>query len=217
MRLSSDHDVYIFDCDGVILDSNQLKLDAMKKALGSYPVHRVNECIDYFSQNFGRSRYLHIEHFLKNILLCSKEQYQQQYDNILYRYADFCKKLYKEAKLNTGFIEFITAIKEDKYVASGSDEQELRDVFSARSLDSYFSGIFGSPESKANNIKKILERGYRNGIMFGDALGDLTAAKENKIDFMFVSGLSTAANLVRSSASFTGHEIKDFTHLEIIR
>ena len=29
----NDYEVYIFDCDGVILDSNQLKIKAMKQAL----------------------------------------------------------------------------------------------------------------------------------------------------------------------------------------
>ncbi|MFE8102957.1 HAD hydrolase-like protein [Brenneria goodwinii] len=213
MPLSFDYDVYIFDCDGVILDSNQLKLDAMKKALGEYPVQDIAACIDYFSKNFGRSRYHHVEHFLKNFIRCSAENYQQKYDDIIFKYADFCLNLYKKAKVNTGFVDFISNVKSDKYVASGSDENELKQVFAERGLDIYFSDIFGSPESKVNNVKKILERGYSKGVMFGDALGDLIAAEKNNIDFIFLSDLSTAPELVRQSEFFKGNEIGNFSHL----
>nr|WP_113867721.1 HAD family hydrolase [Brenneria salicis]NMN92142.1 phosphoglycolate phosphatase-like HAD superfamily hydrolase [Brenneria salicis ATCC 15712 = DSM 30166]RBP61132.1 phosphoglycolate phosphatase-like HAD superfamily hydrolase [Brenneria salicis ATCC 15712 = DSM 30166]RLM28714.1 hypothetical protein BHG07_16815 [Brenneria salicis ATCC 15712 = DSM 30166] len=213
MPLSFDYDVYIFDCDGVILDSNQLKLDAMEKALGEYPVQDVVVCIDYFSKNFGRSRYHHVEHFLKNIICCRTDRYQQQYDNIILKYADFCLSLYKKAKVNAGFIDFISSVKVDKYVASGSDENELKQVFAERGLDVHFSDIFGSPESKVNNVRKILERGYSNGVMLGDALGDLIAAEKNNIDFIFLSDLSTAPDLVRQSEFFKGNEIGNFSHL----
>ncbi|MFJ5431523.1 HAD family hydrolase [Pectobacterium actinidiae] len=213
MHLSSDYDVFIFDCDGVILDSNQLKLNAMENALGQYPVQYVQSCLDYFSKNFGRSRYLHVEHFLKNIIQCKPENYQNEYDDILNKYAGYCTLLYKEAEINTGFIEFIQQVKIDKFVASGSDEDELRNVFSERGLDIYFSEIYGSPESKTNNVKKILERGYTKALMFGDALGDLVAAEKNKIDFIFLSELSTAPDLVRESAFFKGNEVKNFSNL----
>lgn len=213
MHLSFDYDVLIFDCDGVILDSNTLKLDAMEKALDSYPAWQVEECISYFSDNFGRSRYLHVEHFLKNIIVCKPECYQEEYEDIIQKYADSCASLYKTAKVNKGFIEFIDRANADKFVASGSDEKELRQVFAERGLDVHFVEIYGSPESKSKNISKILTRGYAKGVMFGDALGDLVAADANNLDFIFLSELSTAPDLVRESVLFKGNEIKNFTSL----
>ena len=35
MLIFKDYDTIIFDCDGVILDSNELKIDAMREALNN--------------------------------------------------------------------------------------------------------------------------------------------------------------------------------------
>ena len=59
----------IFDCDGVILNSNQIKTDAFKKVLKKYNTNAVDEFITYHRKNGGVSRYIKIENFLKNILL----------------------------------------------------------------------------------------------------------------------------------------------------
>ena len=70
MPLLKRYEVYIFDCDGVIFDSNQLKIDAMRKALNKQfdNARLVTMCLDYFSHNFGKSRFHHIDHFLNSIL-----------------------------------------------------------------------------------------------------------------------------------------------------
>ena len=50
MRQISDYDIYIFDCDGVILDSNQLKIEAMERALSALFTKKteIDNCIHYF-------------------------------------------------------------------------------------------------------------------------------------------------------------------------
>ena len=59
----------IFDCDGVILNSNQLKTNAFRKVFEKYNINAVDEFIEYHRSNGGVSRYIKIENFLKNILL----------------------------------------------------------------------------------------------------------------------------------------------------
>ena len=67
MHQLSKYDVYIFDCDGVIFNSNQLKIKAMKNSLEANfsDSHLIKQCLNYFQLNFGKSRFHHIEHFLK--------------------------------------------------------------------------------------------------------------------------------------------------------
>ena len=52
----------------------------------------------------------------------------------------------------------------------------------------YFNKIYGSPTSKSDAIKTSI-RNYeippQKCIMFGDAMSDLKAAKENNINFIF--------------------------------
>jgi phosphoglycolate phosphatase-like HAD superfamily hydrolase len=187
MQSLSDYDVYIFDCDGVILNSNQLKIDAMKAALSSiyFEKNKVDQCVDYFKNNFGKSRFHHIDVFVNEILKLENEMIESVGKRILDAYSLKCKSLYLSAEITPGFIKFIDSLSGQKYVASGSEQSELREIFKERGLDIYFQGIFGSPVRKPLLISEILSsESTNNAIMFGDAISDLDAAKINNIDFI---------------------------------
>jgi phosphoglycolate phosphatase-like HAD superfamily hydrolase len=190
----SDYDIYIFDCDGVILDSNQLKIDAMEKALTAVFKDNVGieNCVNYFKNNFGKSRFHHVDVFLSDYLLVSDQAREKIRKEILRTFSLMCKELYLDAALTSGFIEFISSLQGKKFVASGSEQEELREVFRQRGLNVYFDEIFGSPTAKAELVAAILksEDSDVKAIMFGDALSDLYAAEENKIDFIFYAPLS---------------------------
>lgn len=187
MPCLSDYEVYIFDCDGVILDSNQLKIDAMKAALSSVFLDKkeIGKCVDYFRNNFGKSRFHHIEVFVNDFLDLDEKAAESIADTLLKEYSLKCKSLYLSAEVTPGFIDFIEGINGRKYVASGSEQSELREVFQERGLNKYFNSVFGSPKRKSELVSNILEiEGVRNAIMFGDALSDLDAAVDNNIDFV---------------------------------
>ncbi|RXJ74684.1 haloacid dehalogenase [Veronia nyctiphanis] len=186
-------DIYIFDCDGVILDSNELKIEAMKNALLAHfsIIPEVDLCIDYFRNNFGKSRFHHINHFLNNILNVEQQQ-RDRYEKLLL--ADFskqCRKLYLNAEITPGFLNFLKLCEGKRYVASGSEQEELRNVFIAKRLDKYFDGIFGSPTPKVELIRHILNKEKNmNAVMFGDAESDMVSACQNDIEFVFYSRYS---------------------------
>ena len=58
----------IFDCDGVILNSNKIKTDAFRKVLNNFDQNAIDEFIKYHQTNGGISRYIKFEYFLNNIL-----------------------------------------------------------------------------------------------------------------------------------------------------
>jgi len=187
MRPIASYDIYIFDCDGVILDSNQLKIDAMEKALLSMvtDVEKISQCVNYFRNNFGKSRFHHVDVFVEEILELEGNEKPSIKESILQGYSSQCKTLYLSADLTPGFIEFISGLQGKKYIASGSEQQELRDVFKARNLASNFDDIFGSPAKKSDLVSNILELNKQhNAIMFGDAISDLEAANNSEIDFI---------------------------------
>lgn len=187
MQSLSNYDVYIFDCDGVILDSNQLKIDAMRSALSGLisDVSKVELCVDYFRINFGKSRFHHVDVFINDYLDLDGVVKEHTKKLILDAYSSQCKALYLSAEITPGFIEFITSLNGNKYVASGSEQGELREVFQERGLDTYFNGIFGSPIRKPQLISDILEcESKAKALMLGDAVSDLEAAVDNNIDFI---------------------------------
>lgn len=188
-----NYGVYIFDCDGVILDSNRSKIEAMNSALCalSFDPKKICDCVEYFKFNFGKSRFHHVEFFLDEILAVGSDFRDRYKEMILDKYSLECRKLYSKADITHKFIDFVESLEGKKYVASGSEQSELRDVFIARGLDKYFDGIFGSPVFKSDLITNILDfENTTNAVMIGDAVSDLEAAELNNIQFIFYSPYS---------------------------
>lgn len=212
MPLLSEYEVYIFDCDGVILDSNQLKIEAMKNALEAHfsAQDLIIECIDYFRHNFGKSRFHHVAHFLDNIFDIEKEQRNKLEQLILADFSKQCRTLYLMAQLTPSFMAFLDQCKGKRYVASGSEQGELRDVFAQRGLDVHFDGVFGSPTPKAELIQRILEQEQNtNAVMFGDAESDMSSAQQNHIDFVFYAPYSNVKEKMIEQCHLQQHLIID--------
>lgn len=181
------YDLYIFDCDGVILNSNQLKIDAMEKALKdlSIPLNEIEECVNYFASNFGKSRFHHVKHFINDILRIDVGEKAVVERDILALFSSQCTALYLKAELTPNFLQFINTLDGDKYVASGSEQAELRDVFNQRGLSQYFKEIYGSPIKKHILLEHILQKNrYDKALMIGDAISDFEASHINDISFL---------------------------------
>ncbi|MEI2392032.1 HAD family hydrolase [Priestia megaterium] len=190
MRLNEllKYDVIIFDCDGVLLDVNTLKCEAFAKSVEGYPREDVDAFVEYCKNTFGISRYKKFKDFFN---LFAKEDFQEaKYNYFLDVYADSCKKIYNSANLTEGALELLKILKSEgkrTYIASGSDELELREVFSNKNLNNYFNDIYGSPNTKSEAVKQIMASSYRQNILFiGDALADSAVAKEHNLDYMYM-------------------------------
>jgi phosphoglycolate phosphatase-like HAD superfamily hydrolase len=76
-------------------------------------------------------------------------------------------------------------------IVSGGDQNELRQIFSARGLAHFFDGgIYGGPDSKNVILKREVDRGtiVQPALYAGDSRYDFQAASEFGLDFVFVSG-----------------------------
>jgi phosphoglycolate phosphatase-like HAD superfamily hydrolase len=212
MRRFSEYDIYIFDCDGVILDSNALKIEAMRKTLCTLDFNesQVKDCVSYFSSNFGKSRFHHIDIFLSEILDVNSNDVDKYRSLLLKGYSGQCESLYLKANITAGFMDVIHRLKGKTFVASGSEQNELRSVFKQRELDSLFVDVYGSPTKKSDIVADIL-RQYQtsNAVMIGDALSDLDAAVVNCIDFVGYLPYSNVASALREAASEVGFSCID--------
>lgn len=197
MHRFDDYDVIIFDCDGVLLDSNRIKIDAMKLALDgvSSIIDGKESSLEYFERNFGKSRFHHAEKFVSAFLVLKVgADPEEVVADIIRAYGDALDLLYCSCNEISGvrtLLEFLSSKR--RYVASGSEEIQLRKVLSEKGLDASFDEIYGSPRSKINIVKKIiLETGVdkKRVILVGDSIPDLNAAVESGIDFIGVTDFS---------------------------
>ena len=189
----SKYKTVIFDCDGVILQSNKIKTNAFRDALIDEPNDLVDKFISYHQDNGGISRYVKFEHYYRNIK--HEKQYLLMSKKAISRYAKIVLDQLMEVQYVPGFLDIINYLNINKtpcFVVSGGDQDEFHKIFKHREIFNNFIGIFGSPVSKNDHIKTLVKGNKLNYpiILFGDAHSDMGAALDNNIDFCFVSQFS---------------------------
>jgi len=179
----------IFDCDGVILNSNKLKTQAFYQATLPYGESKAQAMVDYHVQNGGISRYCKFEYFLEQIMGVRIDP--QELENLLITYAKFVREGLMGCEIAQGIHELRQATSHARWlVVSGGDQAELRDIFVRRGLSSLFDGgIFGSPDSKDEILLRELTSGNikQPAVFLGDSRYDHQAAVKARLDFIFVS------------------------------
>ncbi len=186
-------DFFVFDCDGVILDSNLLKTTAFSKSLSEYSVEVVSKFIDYHKANGGISRYKKFDYFFKEIMQIESRdelisQALKNYESYVFEKLLFCNFVPGVEK----FLNHLKNLGKDIYVNSGSSEKELLEIFRLRKVDNLFCNILGSPSTKKENMIKIKEKreDHEKGLFFGDSKIDFDIADQFCLNFIFVKGFS---------------------------
>jgi phosphoglycolate phosphatase-like HAD superfamily hydrolase len=188
-----DVDAIFFDCDGVILDSNEVKSSAFAEALEDEPPELIEEFIKYHKENGGVSRYTKFSYYFSHIR--GMRDFDEKYQEALARYEALTRERLLDCSYIPGVLPFLHSLKESGkrlYVVSGGAEAELHEVFMKRGIFHLFDGIYGSPKNKIENMEEIMSSKGRfdNGVYFGDANSDRVAAEMFGARFVFVSGKS---------------------------
>lgn len=183
----------IFDCDGVILDSNRIKSEAFAFAARSVgaPEHCVAELVAYHREYGGVSRYRKFRHFVQAVWTPPGDRTEDEaFDALCRAYAAFVQERLLVCEEADRLREILSRASSRcrLFVCSGGDEAELNTIFSRRKLDVYFDGIFGSPRTKPEILSEMDARGdlLRPALFIGDAKYDFEVAQKFSLDFAFV-------------------------------
>ena len=188
-KLLTKYQTLVFDCDGVVLNSNKVKTQAFYEATKYYGHEPAQALVDYHVANGGISRYLKFEYFLKEILQTDIEESELQY--LLNYFANAVKQGLMKCQVAAGLDELKEKTRHANWlIVSGGDQAELREVFKARGmLDLFNGGIFGSPDDKDKILarEKLSKNIDENALFLGDSKYDFLAASKAGLDFVFVS------------------------------
>lgn len=187
----------VFDCDGVLLDSNLMKVELLVAAAEQHGASSelASRFDAYVRRSFGTSRFRMYEQLLE----WDPELAQQTtVDELATTYAASVVPGYLACDEALGASAALGALEDLRLaVVSGSAQEELRGVFAERGLSEHFAHVLGSPVRKQDNLAWLLSSGFdspvdpADALFLGDARADLEAAEAVGVPFVFVSRYST--------------------------
>ena len=176
----------IFDFDGVILESADIKTDAFLELFADYPQHR-DAIRGHHLDNLGISRFRKFEWIYQELLGEALSPTK------LARLGDTFAKIVLDKVLSCPFVpgalEALRALQEHVplFVASGTPHEELGHIVSERGLNDFFQGVWGSPRAKVDIISEVLAVRHVDAerVWFvGDGVSDYEAAKSAGVQFV---------------------------------
>lgn len=198
-----DYKDIIFDCDGVVLNSNKIKTNGFAEISQRFGNKISKEFVDYHLRNGGISRYEKIGFLISLSERYRLKEYQSEEKEklCLTLLKDFSDFVYKELLLSEtseGFFKLRVLFNTTYfYIVSGGDQGELRSVFNARSLFEHFDGgVYGSPSDKYEIISYLRASNKLQGpvLYIGDSVLDFEVARHFQFDFIFVSNWTEFSN-----------------------
>jgi HAD superfamily hydrolase (TIGR01549 family) len=188
----------VFDCDGVVLNSNQTKIDAyyeVGKRMGGSDA-QAQAFVDHHVAKGSFPRNGKIEYYLTEIMHepiteATTQRYLEAFEDIL-------GATLMECEVAPSLVSLKAATLQARWMLlSGGDQAELRRVFPRRNLAHFFeAGIFGGPDKK----DEVLAREKANGniqfpaLFLGDSKYDHQAATNAGLDFIFLSDWTEVAD-----------------------
>ncbi len=211
---AADYHTLVFDCDGVILDSNRIKTEAFRRVTAPFGADAVARLLDYHHRHGDISRNEKFAYFLDEILAVAPAERERLLGALLADYAAICARELLACPLIPGIGALLASIPPQvaAHVVTGGAQSEVRAVLAARGLDAHFASILGSPTSKRENMRLLARAGAFRGraLYFGDAELDMQLAQEFGLEFVFVHGVSDWPD---GRAHCPHPQIADFTEL----
>ena len=177
----------IFDFDGVIAESIQMKTDAFATLYSDNGADIVQRVVSHHEANGGMSRFDKIKYYHKtflNITLTEKEIME-----LADQFSILVIDKVTEAPYVPGALEYIQNIfiKYKLFISTGTPIKEIIKILEGRNIAHYFTGVYGSPSKKKNHIMDICIK-YNllpeEIIFFGDAKTDIEAAVHHNVQFV---------------------------------
>ena len=176
----------VLDCDGVLLESLDVKTKAFEELFRAYPEHR-ERVRQLHLDNLGMSRYdkfrIIYRDFLHQPLSDGEmETLDESFSRLIMQRMLACPM----ASGADVFLERFSG-RYALFVASATPEAELRAILEGRGIARLFKGIYGAPTTKADILQHIRRTHHweaRELIFVGDALSEHQAAAECGVPFV---------------------------------
>ena len=176
----------VFDFDGTLIESADIKTAAFAELFRNFPDH-LEAILKYHAAYAGVSRYVKFRTIYKDILkqplsIMEERQLGDAFSKLVFDRVRQCP-------LVPGAAEFLDKVAACMrcFIASGTPEGELREIVDRRGLKKYFAGIYGAPASKQEILRRICREHALSPsqmLCVGDAPSDMEAAQAEGVAFL---------------------------------
>lgn len=177
----------IFDFDGVIVESLDIKTIAFARLFETEDPSIVKQVVEYHKANGGVSRFDKFRYYYREIL--KKELSDETFNALCSRFSALVLDEVVKCPYVPGAEKFLYrfATLLQCYITSATPEVELNEILARRGLTPFLRKVVGAPTAKFDAVATICrETGYKKHeiVYVGDALTDYEAAHSNGIHFI---------------------------------
>ncbi len=187
-------DLVVFDCDGVLLDSMQAKVEAFRAWIPEAHLDQAEAFMHVVMHSFGKSRTWQVQNFYRNLLKADVDQVFL--DAEVARFTDICEPMCESAGWRVGSKQFVQACIDAgvmRYVLSGVPQEPLEAMLRSNGGAGLFDVIIGSPPAKPESMERILKEtgvSAERTVFVGDANADQVAALHVGAHFVYFPSLA---------------------------
>lgn len=181
-------DFVVFDFDGTICESADVKTDAFYQLyLDEEGEEFAAQVRDYHLRYAGVSRFEKIKHYEEVML--GRPCTAARLEEVANRFGSIVRDKVIASPLVPGVADFFAAHGDDvpMLVASATPTEELRGIITARRINEWFEEVQGSPAPKGEIIAGyVADRAVspRRVVMVGDQQSDIDAARYAGVHFV---------------------------------
>lgn len=200
----------VFDFDGVILESVDIKTRAFRILFQDHGAH-LKRIVQLHRDNAGLSRYEKFQIIYRDFL--KRPLPDEEVRRLDRAFSGLVVAEILACPLVPGAQEFLShaVLQWPLFVVSGTPQAELLEIVRRRGLDRYFRRVYGSPRSKEVLLHEILtDNGWsaEDLVFVGDGLTDYRAAAAVGIPFV-ARVANNVSTLFPSSVQWTVTDLRD--------
>ncbi len=178
----------VFDYDGVLSDTNQAKAEVFRSVFSQFSQEIQTYVYNHHLQNLGTSRHIKVPHYLSVAL--ERPPSNQETQELFKQLETVMSDAMIKTPLSEGINNALELLKNKSlFVISGTPQDDLRVVMTAKKIDHYFKELLGSPQKKYDHLMQIkicYNLDFSKAIFVGDGIEDFSAAKAANILFLGV-------------------------------
>lgn len=191
------YQAYVFDFDGTLADSNEIKYQAYYDIFPNEREIRIaiSKVLKYEGE---RSRYYIIDQILRQINQAYDEKVREslveKYGDIVLEKVKTCPEIESAHVILSELSKSVPL-----FISSNTPEIYLKEIIEFRGWADYITRVFGYPREKSATLRSIIDEYKLNPslvLVVGDGKSDQLSAQSNGCDFFLIDTKSMLKELL---------------------